>query len=136
MGFPRPRSSADTAFVAATPVVEARTKRGGVAQLRSPQAHCIHRRNNPGTVVVTYGPPREGSNKRYKHIALVESLAPATGGKHRLELAEWGAPGGFETHHNTHFVKIESDWRNPERKATKLLSFEASLVWLFREMCG
>ncbi len=79
-----------------------------------------------GTVVVTYGPPRKGSKKVYKHIALVESLAPATGGKHRLELAEWGAPGGFETHHNTHFVKIESAWRCPEREGTKLLSFEAS----------
>jgi len=75
-----------------------------------------------GTVVVTFGLPR--GNKTYKHIALVESITLANSGKHRLELAEWGVPGGFEKHHNTFDVKIESTWRVPERKGTPLLSFE------------
>ena len=77
-----------------------------------------------GTVLVTHGPPRDG--KTFKHIALVESIAPATGGKHRIELAEWGAAGGYEAHHNVHYVQIESSCRNPERKGIALLSFEDS----------
>lgn len=76
-----------------------------------------------GTVVVTFGTPRPKTVNRYKHIALVESIAPVTGGKHRIELAEWGVPGGFESHHNVFYVKIESTWRNPERLGTPLLSF-------------
>ena len=79
-----------------------------------------------GTVLVTHGAPRADTNKTYKHIALVESIAPATGGKHRVELAEWGVPGGYESHHNVHFVKLETTWRNPERKGTALISFEDS----------
>ncbi len=77
-----------------------------------------------GTVVVTHGPPREGSGKTFKHIALVERISPVPGGKHRVELAEWGVPGGFDSHHNTHTVKIGSTWRNPERRGVELLSFE------------
>jgi hypothetical protein len=79
-----------------------------------------------GTVVVTFGTPREDSDKMYKHIALVESIAPAANGKHRIELAEWGMPGGFDSHHHVIDAKIESTWRSPERKATPLLSFNDS----------
>lgn len=75
-----------------------------------------------GTVVVTFGPPR--GKKTFKHIALVESIMPANGGKHRLELAEWGMAGGIDEHHHTFDVKIESGWRCPDRSDTPLLSFE------------
>jgi hypothetical protein len=75
-----------------------------------------------GNVVVTYGLPR--GNKRHKHIALVERCTPAGGGRHMLELAEWGVAGGKDDHHNTLNVKFQSSWRHPQRKGTPLLAFE------------
>ncbi|MCU0635337.1 MAG: hypothetical protein MUE41_10740 [Gemmatimonadaceae bacterium] len=76
-----------------------------------------------GNVVVTYGPPND-TGKQFKHIALVESCTSMGGGRHRLELAEWGQAGDIDKHHRTLTVRFDTSWRNPERPKVPVLSFE------------
>jgi hypothetical protein len=92
-----------------------------------------------GSVLITYAPKGSEDGTNWKHIALVESITPQSGGRYSLTIAEWGEPGTFEQHmsrNKTITLTEDKTIKDPHRKsgeATFLPGIKTLAFWTTRK---